>query len=108
MSNYVPAANKDLSTGVDDRRTAVHKAPMQNTGNSLLQKATSAVSHKDHSSNDDVLPCHNVDKPPTKYKIKSVPSDFLNNSDNARKCVEWIEQITECRFNQELIDDKYK
>ena len=108
MSNDVPTSTEGSSTGVTEHEAANHNAPIQDNQDSRLQATTTASTHMHHSSTDDVLPCHNVDKLPTNYRIKSVPSKFLSNSDNARKCLEWFEQITESRLNQEVIDNQNK
>ena len=43
---------------------------------------------------DDGIAC-NTDQPPTKFRIKNVPSNFLADPDNARKYLVWIDKILE-------------
>ncbi len=47
------------------------------------------------------------DKPPTRYRIKQWCPDFLHNTDNAKKCLEWIERQEAIIENQEKMDTIY-
>ena len=49
----------------------------------------------------------NVDKPPIKYKIKEVPSEFLKDTNNAEKLIEWIDGILRIQADQEMLDTEY-
>ena len=46
-------------------------------------------------------------KPPQRFCIKEVKQDFLTNSDNAEKCLKWIEEIKIVRKTQDEIDLRY-
>ena len=47
------------------------------------------------------------DQPPTRFRIKQWSPDFLNNTDNARKCLQWIENQEQIITSQEQMDKNY-
>ena len=47
------------------------------------------------------------DRPPKRYKVKQDSSNFMNNTENARKCLEWINRAIIKIETQEEIDNIY-
>ncbi len=61
-----------------------------------------------HSEHTTPIPEHlNSPQPevmPSRYKIKRVPDNFLSNSENAQKCIQWIDEIMNIRASQKETD----
>ena len=67
--------------------------PTQSLNSPPSGSTIEAISHRTDTTVETVN--SNVTVMPPRYKIKSVPNDFLSDSDNTRHCIELIDEIIE-------------